>query len=322
MRHTANTFSIQSFDHHQIPAYSWKPESEIRGVIHISHGMAEYGSRYERLAEQLIAQGFIVYSHDHRGHGAAIHQDSAGFFSHSDGWNSVVKDLTAVVCYIKTHHPELPCFLLGHSMGSYILQSYLIENKPKVDGVILSGSNFAPAALLYIAKALSHIEIIRQGEKGKSSLINQLTFAGYNKSFKPNRTEFDWLSRNPDEVDLYINDPLCGFQCTNRLWADLFQGLLHISSLKNLEKIQQDLPFFIMGGEKDPVSAPSGQQNLKKALDKAGMKDVTLALYPEGRHEMFNETNHEQVISRLIQWLDSHFQSTTPASSDSLLETA
>ena len=301
------TITLNTTDHHQIPVYIWDSVATThRGVIHISHGMAEYGSRYQRLAEKLNAAGFVVYAHDHRGHGATTGSTGQGYFADHRGWNKVVEDLDTVVEKITQDHPGTPLFLLGHSMGSYILQNYLMEHTSPAHGVILSGSNFAPKALLHLGRMVASMESMRQGKKGHSPLINQLTFAQYNRSFKPNRTAFDWLSRNPDEVDLYASDPLCGFLCSNHLWKDLFDGLLNISSTSALARIDPSLPVLVMGGEKDPVSAPQGQQKLAKALQKAGLKNVTITLYPDGRHEMFNETNHEQVSNRLIQWIDNY----------------
>ncbi|WP_079253926.1 alpha/beta hydrolase [Endozoicomonas arenosclerae] len=300
------TYTLKS-DDHTIPLYCWNdlPEGVARkGILHISHGMAEYGERYANVAQALNQAGYIVFAHDHRGHGACIEQDGEGYFAGQRGWYKVVDDLVIVVDFVQKKFPSSPLLLMGHSMGSYILQSYLIHHSPKLSGVILSGSNYAPKLLLEAALLIAKMECLRQGKKGISPIIKQLTFTSYNRQFKPNRTEFDWLSRNEKAVDDYIADDLCGFSCSNQLWHDLFKGLLHINAINNLKRIQQDLPILVMGGEKDPVSAPHGQQKLTKALRKAGLKDVTLSLYPEGRHEMLNETNSQQVINRLLQWMN------------------
>ncbi|MGI9276408.1 MAG: lysophospholipase [Endozoicomonas sp.] len=302
------TTTLTSSDQHHIPLFQWglagRDKALARGIVHISHGMSEYARRYQRLAEKLTAAGYIVYAHDHRGHGDCIKTTEQGYFADQDGWHKTVNDLDTVVQHIRKKHPDLPIVLLGHSMGSYILQGYLIDHSPGVTGCILSGSNFAPRPLLYLGRAVAWLESLRQGKKGLSPLINQLTFAQYNRRFKPNRTAYDWLSRDPAEVDKYDQDPLCGFLCTNHLWKDLFDGLLKISSPENLTGIGSSLPVLVMGGEEDPVSAPRGQQKLAKALQKAGLKNVTIRLYPDGRHEMFNEINHEQVTGQLIQWID------------------
>ena len=296
-----------------IPVYQWQPDNSPTAVLHISHGMAEYGRRYHAFARELNKAGFIVYAHDHAGHGERIEMDEdrlQGHFSDQHGWSSAVHDLALTVNNIKKNHPELPVFLLGHSMGSYLLQNYLVNSNPEINGAILSGSNFVAKPLLLVARLITGLEIIRQGKKGNSRLIDQLTFAGYNKKFRPNRTDFDWLSSDPAEVDAYINDPLCGFTCTNQLWADLFSGLQNICSVSSLKNICSELPVLVLGGEKDPISAPNRLQKLAAALQTAGIKDVSLRLYPDGRHELFNETNREQVIQQLIEWLQNHLPET------------
>ena len=308
MARNMKTTTLTACDKHQIPLYQWElPDDDqlsTRAILHISHGMSEYARRYQRLAETLTAAGYMVYAHDHRGHGNCIEATGQGYFADQNGWNKTVEDLDTVVQHISQKHPGLPIVLLGHSMGSYILQDYLIVHSPNVTGCILSGSNFAPRPLLYLGRTVARLESLRQGKKGQSPVINQLTFAQYNQRFKPNRTAFDWLSRDSAEVDKYDQDPLCGYQCTNHLWSDLFEGLLKISSPENLARMKPRLPVLVMGGEEDAVSAPRGQQKLAKALQKAGLKNVTIRLYPDGRHEMFNEINHEQVTNQLIEWIE------------------
>ena len=289
---------------HTIPLYQWPTKLTPKAILHISHGMAEHGQRYQRLAEFFNNHGYIVYAHDHRGHGNTIPTTGQGFFTEKDGWTKVVDDLNHVINHIENNHPELPVIALGHSMGSYILQSYLVRYNPRFAGCVLSGSNLAPKFLLYVARAIARFECLRQGDNGKSPIIKQLTFAQYSRAFKPRRTEFDWLSRDPVEVDNYVKNPICGFFCTNKMWHDLFGGLLEISTINNLQQINSEIPVLILGGEDDPVSAPDGQHKLASALNKAGLKNITLNLYPEGRHEMFNEINREQVTERLLQWID------------------
>ena len=297
-------------DKHSIPVYHWEPVEAAKAIIHISHGMAEHGARYHGLAEQLTAQGYIVYSHDHRGHGATINDSEndspQGHFADQGGWNSVVLDLKMVADHIHTQHASLPCFLLGHSMGSYILQSYLSRYNPTISGTILSGSNYVAKPLLILGRLVAKIETLHQGRMGYSPVIHQLTFAGYNNNFKPNTTEFDWLSRNPESVKRYVTDPLCGFRCSNQLWYDLFGGLQEICSEHRLKKISGQLPVLILGGDQDPVSAPNGLERLHKAFIRSGHSNTTLLLYPDARHELFHETNSPEVIDQLCTWLKKH----------------
>ncbi len=306
-------FTLQQHTH-RIPVTCWDQLPDhitAKAVLHISHGMAEYANRYQSLASQLNTNGFIVYAHDHRGHGDCIKTAGEGYFSDlnsgdKNGWQLVVNDIACVISDIQKRHADLPLIMLGHSMGSYMLQSYLIEHSTELAGAVFSASNFAPPLLLKLGKLVAGIESIRQGKTGHSPMIKQLTFASYNRRFKPNRTEFDWLSSDKEQVDRYASDPLCGFDCGNQLWKELFTGML--KNQKSFNAISHDLPALIMGGELDPVSYPKGQQNLTKALRNAGLKDVTMQLYPDGRHEMFNEVNAQQVVERLIQWINEQVQ--------------
>ncbi len=311
MMNTQHHLHIQQPDNHAIPLYQWTPENEPIAVIHISHGMAEYGLRYKTLATDFNKLGFVVYAHDHRGHGETISHGTQGHFADQNGWQLAVNDIAAVAKFIEERHSDLPCFMLGHSTGSYLLQSYLqqnslVQNQPEISGVILSSSNYTPGLSMLFARAIAKLEIMRQGKTGHSKVIERLTFADFNRRFKPQRTDFDWLSRDEKQVDAYINDPQCGFPCTNQLWADLFAGLHSICSVKALKSLPENLPILILGGAVDPVSAPRGQHNLAAAYRKAGLKDVTTHIYPDGRHEMFNEINRDQVVERLIQWMMNH----------------
>ena len=154
---------------------------------------------------------------------------SLGHFADQGGWGKVVGDLASLNHHIRQQHPELPIFLLGHSMGSYISMAYLLHHSCSLQGAILSGSNYQPQALYRIARLIARFERWRQGPLGKSALIDFLSFGSFNKAFKPNRTAFDWLSRDPQEVDRYVADPLCGFRCSNQLWMDLLGGLADIT---------------------------------------------------------------------------------------------
>lgn len=297
-------------DQHRIPVYQWRPDTAAKAIVHISHGMAEHSGRYQELAKLLASQGFLVYTHDHRGHGATIsstdYTSNQGHFGDRNGWKNVVEDLKRVVDYIFSENQGVPYFLLGHSMGSYILQSYLIRHNPQITGTILSGSNYVPAPLLTLGKLVSRLETCRQGGMGNSPVIHQLTFGGYNRGFKPNVTDFDWLSRDPESVRKYAEDPLCGFRCTNQLWHDLFGGLQEICSFENLRKINDQLPVLIIGGDKDPVSAPAGLNKLETAFIKSGHQHTTLKLYPNARHELFHEVNHLEVFAQLLSWLEKN----------------
>ena len=194
--------------------------------------------------------------------------------------------------------------LFGHSMGSYIGMAYLMQHSCSLQGAVLSGSNYQPVALYKAARLIAGFERWRLGPTGRSRLIDFLSFGSFNKAFKPNRTGFDWLSRDPVEVDRYVTDPLCGFVCTTQLWCDLMDGFQQITPVRNLAQIDADLPLLVIGGDRDPVSQGKRLGHLAGALRTAGIKDVELKIYPDARHELLNESNRDEVTHYLRDWLE------------------
>lgn len=308
-----STFWLTANDRSRLYVNQWMPEGPAKAVVMLSHGMAEHSGRYARLAEALCGAGYGLYALDQRGHGRTADEGTLGLYAETDGWNKVVGDLASLNQHIGQQQPGLPIILLGHSMGSYIAQAYLLHHSASLHGAILSGSNFQPVALYRAARVIARIERLRQGLRGRSALIEFLSFGSFNKAFKPNRTAFDWLSRDPDEVDKYINDPLCGFRCTNQLWIDLLGGLQQISKASNLAQIDPGLPILVMGGECDPVSEGKRLNSLADALRDAGCQHLQLTVYPQARHEVFNETNRDAVIADVLAWLDQALTLRRPA---------
>jgi len=274
--------------------------------------MAEHGGRYERLGIALSEAGFALYVHDQRGHGKTAAQGHLGHYADHDGWSKVVGDLASLSQNIGLRHPGLPVFLLGHSMGSYVAQAYLLHHSASLQGAILSGSNFQPVSLYRSAALIARFERWRQGPTGRSKLIEWLSFGSFNKAFKPVRTRFDWLSRDPQEVDRYVNDPLCGFRCTNQFWLDMLGGLQQISKPSNLEQIDPGLPLLIIGGECDPVSDGKRLKDLADAFEQAGHQPLQLKIYPQARHELLNETNRDEVTRDLLGWLEHALEQPRP----------
>lgn len=302
---------LTSIDGHKIFVRKWcnPKQSKPRGIIHINHGMAEHSRRYEPVAECLVADGYIVYAHDHRGHGHSIPQGGlVGHYADKHGWKLVIADVLKVNEYIRAQEPGLPIILLGHSMGSFIVQCYCIKHGDTVDGVVLSGSGFSTPGALRAPRMLIKLEKLRGGPKGRSPLIDYQTFGTFNKKFGDTRTEADWLTRDSGEVDKYISDPLCGFLCTNQLWQDFLGGLETLSKIRNLQNIPNSLPFYLISGERDPLSFHSTRHGIHKLanhLRSSGQQDVSVKLYEEGRHEIFNELNRQEVIDDLLEWLNS-----------------
>lgn len=288
------------------PVYHWPAPSEPRAVVHIVHGMAEHAARYAETAAALNAAGLEVYAHDHRGHGRSVKEPGdEGFFAEDDGWNLAVADVHRLSQHLAGEHPGLPLILLAHSMGSFMAQQLLTEHGDTWAGVALSGSNGPVGPLGTMGRFIARIERRRLGKRGRSKLIHNLSFGAYNKAFKPARTEFDWLSRDEAIVDAYVADPLCGFVCTTQFWFDMLGGLTRLHAAERLARIPKGLPIYLLAGALDPVSnATKGLDKLLGLYAKQGLERVTHRFYPEGRHEILNETNREEVRTDLLAWID------------------
>jgi len=285
--------------------YRWLPENPVKAVVQIAHGWGEHAGRYARIADALCREGYAVYANDHRGHGhTARTPEELGFFSGRDGWTKCAGDLWQLHQHIAASHPDAPIVILGHSMGSFMTQQFISEHGDVLAGAVLSGSNGAPPSSARVGVWLAYLERLRVGPRGKSRLMNRLVFGAFNKPFEPARTPFDWLSRDPAEVDRYIADPLCGaFESTVQLYIDVLGALPDVGKVARQARIPKKLPIYIFGGTRDPVG--SNIEELVEAYRAAGIQDVRHQFYVRGRHESLNETNRDEVTRDLIQWLNS-----------------
>ncbi|MGF1469356.1 MAG: alpha/beta fold hydrolase [Sandaracinaceae bacterium] len=299
-------YELAASDGPTLAAYRWLPDGPPRGAVQIVHGMAEHAQRYDRLARALTEAGWAVASHDHRGHGhTAMRDEDLGFFAERGGWARVLDDVRTVRGWLRAEAPEGPLALLGHSMGSFIAISSMLEEDPGVERVALTGSGQLGGALATAALWVARLERVRQGPRGRSALIEKLTFGSYNDRFAPARTAFDWLSRDEAEVDRYVDDPRCGFRCTNQLWIDLLEALRDLGRPAVLRGLPASVPFGLFSGALDPVGdASKGIRRLAAQLRQAGVKEVEVKLYPEARHEVLNETNRDEVTRDLLAWFE------------------
>lgn len=300
---THQQFWLPAEDDTPLFIHHWSTGQTPRAAVMIAHGMAEHGGRYERFATALNNAGFDVYVHDQRGHGRTAEHGQLGHFDDADGWQKVLRDLSTVNHWIRQQHPAAPIFLFAHSMGSHLALAYLMQHSSSLQGAILSGSDRQSHATYRWAALLARFECWRLGGKGRSALIEHLSFGSFNKRFRPARTAFDWISSDPAEVDRYIADPLCGFRCSNQFWLDLLHGLAKISAPAALSQIADHLPLLIIGGAHDPVSRGKRLEVLAQALSAAG-PTVELKIYPDARHELLNECNRDAVTQDLIDWLN------------------
>ena len=300
-----NTFKAE--DQKEVYYYQWLPENEekIKGIVQIAHGMAEHGARYDRFADVLIKEGFAVYANDHRGHGkTAGSLDQVGYFEDHNFWVSAIRDMHQMQEVIAKRHPEKPIFLFGHSMGSMLARHYISLYGKELKGVILSSTNGNPGMLGQAGILLAKGQAMMKGRKVKSALLDKLSFGQFNQSFKPNRTDFDWLSRDEAEVDKYINDPYCGTVFSTGFFVDFLEGIKIINKEKTYLSTPKDLPMLLFAGDQDPVGdMGKGVNAVYKMYQKVGLEDVKCTLYVGGRHEMLNETIREEVFADLVKWL-------------------
>ena len=304
------TFRFPSCDgEHQVFARQWLPESgQIRGVVQIVHGVAEYIDRYAHVARILAGHGFAVVGSDHLGHGrTASGAEEYGFFCEQSGWHTVSGDVRRLRVLMGEKYPNLPYFVLGHSMGSFLTRTYLIDWPGTVTGAILSGTGQESPATVSAGWHTANLVCKTVGPRAHSKLIERCSFHAYNKQFAPNRTRADWISRDEAVVDAYIDDPLCQFLPTAGMFRDMMEGLQYIANKANLKKMDPVTPVLFISGDRDPVGQNGkGVKKVAGFFEQAGTQDLTVKLYPEGRHEMLNEINRDEVFEDVLTWLDAH----------------
>jgi len=304
----ADSFTFKADDQKDIHVYRWRPDdgAPARAVIHIAHGMAEHAARYARVAEALVGAGYVVYANDHRGHGKTAAPGDLGWLG-PDGFRRCVRDLEQLVAFEKKENPGLPAVIFGHSMGSYMTQALLIEAGAEVRGAVLSGTGGKPSLIASAGRVVARAERRRLGPRGSSKILRALSFDAFNKAFRPNRTAFDWLSRDEAEVDRYVADPLCGFPVSTQLWVDMLDALAMISAPEQQARLPRELPIYVFCGTEDPVGERTKSvEQLLGAYGRAGVRDVAHKFYPGARHETLNETNRDEVTRDLLAWLDAH----------------
>lgn len=291
----------------QIRAQKWLPCGEPRGVLQISHGICEHIGRYDHFARFMADHGFAVVANDHLGHGKSFDQPQhQGFFAETGGWARVVDDMHTLYEITARQHPRLPYFLLGHSMGSFLARTYVLKHQNNLRGLLLSGTGQPLSSAVSFGIAYAGRIIKKNGPLHRSKRITLLCFGTYNNAFLPVRTVSDWISRDEQMIDEHLADKLCGFTPTAAMYRDMFTGVRYITSRRNMARMQKDLPVYFFSGDKDPVGEEGkGVERAFQSFMEAGCTDLSLKLYPEGRHEMLNEINKEQVYADLLGWVES-----------------
>ena len=287
----------------------WTPVNrEIRGVVQIAHGVAEYGARYAVFAQFLCEKGFVVVANDHLGHGQSLIEGRPMvYLGDENGWEHTVDDMERLRERTAAVFPGKPYFLFGHSMGSFLARTHLIRYPGRLTGCVICGTGHMSGLVTAGGKLIADGEIKKLGRAAYSEKADTLAFGAYNKRFAPNRTAFDWLSVNEENVDAYIADPLCGGKTTLGLFRDMMGGLSFICRQENINMMDKDLPVFFIAGDQDPVGdMGKGVEKAHACFKKAGMKDVSLKLYHGLRHEILNEKTCQYVFLDVLTWLERH----------------
>ena len=299
-------FELQVANEVLLKGFIYEPKGEKIGIVQICHGMAEHIKRYDNFMQYLCENNFVVIGYDQRGHGmTAGSVENCGYMDDNDNIEVLVHDVHKINQYIKEQYPNLPLYLFGHSMGSFVSQRYVELYDNEIDGLILSGSYYNKNLLIRTGNLLASLITKIKGRKKVSHFINNLSLGSYNKKIKNAKTDVDWLSRDHENNINYINDEYCGMIFSVSYFKDLTKTFILIAN--DLELINNDLPIYIMSGDCDPVGEfGKGTTKLFNKLKSVGISDLTLKLYKDGRHEMLNEINKEEVYQNILQWILEH----------------
>ncbi|MBR4084920.1 MAG: alpha/beta fold hydrolase [Lachnospiraceae bacterium] len=284
-------------------------DKEVIGVIQIAYGMAEHIGRYETFGEAMAQKGFVVTGQDYPGHGKTLKEgDVPGYFCEKDPATVVVENVHSLHKLMREEYPRVPYILLGHSMGSFVVRNYISCYGREISAAILLGTAMQGKALIGFGKTLNGIQKTIFGSKHVSKLLNYLSFGSNIKYFKPARTPSDWLTRDTQAVELYNADSLCGFFFTVNGFETLFELIGRMNRMNVMQNIPKELPVLIMAGTKDPVgNFGKGPKKLYELMKKVGLVNVHCRLYDGARHELLNETNREDVIKDICEWIGKDF---------------
>ena len=292
----------------KIHGMRWIPEGDKPiCILQIIHGMAEYIERYDEFAEKMAEKGILVVGEDHLGHGKSVKENGTyGYFCERDAATVVVRDSHRLKKMTQEKYPGVPYVILGHSMGSFILRNYLCRYGTGIQAAVIVGTGMQPRPLLLAAKTVAALQKVFCGSRHPSGLLNALSFGSYNKRITKPRTVMDWLTKEEETVDAYMEDPLCGFTFTVDGFQTLFELVNRLYKKENLEKMPKELPVLFVAGKEDPVGDyGKGVEKAYQSLKDTGMKNVQIKLYENDRHELLNESDRETVYKDIYQWIMS-----------------
>lgn len=286
--------------------YTPDNDEEIRCVVQIVHGMAEYAERYGEFAEYLTTKGIVVTGEDHMGHGKSVGKDGKfGYFCEQDPATVLVRDVHRLKKATQELYPNVPYIIMGHSMGSFIARNYMFRYGTGISGTVIMGTGMPDKRLMLLAKTVAGVQKAVLGSRHVSELIGGLVFGKYNERIEKPRTDFDWLSRDPEQVGKYIADPMCGFTFTVNGFSTLFELILRLHVADNLERIPKKLPVLMVSGTADPVGDyGKGVQKAYDMLKDAGLENIRLRMYEGARHELLHETNRSAIAQDIYLWIE------------------
>lgn len=300
------TFFIESSNQcNKINCVVWIPDEKPKAILQISHGMMEHIERYQEFATFLNSNGILVVGSDHLGHGGSVNSpDELGYFGHHHADKHLVDDLFQVTKIIKESYPDIPYFIFGHSMGSYLVRRYLMEYGNEIDGAIMEGSGNQPHLLTGIG--LLMVKLMKRFKKDtyRSRFVTKMIFGGYTKRIKNAKSSAAWLTSDVEILQKFRSDTRCGFIFTLNGYETLFQSIRYVTKMSNIRKIPKDTPILIISGSEDPVGGYG--KDVKKAyynMKKAGIQKVDLKLYQGLRHETLNEVSRNQVYQDILSWI-------------------
>lgn len=303
-------FNFLSYDGcSQIHTIEWSPEIEARAILQITHGMKEYIDRYDDFAKYLNQFGIYVVGQDHLGHGQSANEKRYGFFHESQGNECLMNDMRSLHLITEAKYPRLPYFILGHSMGSFLVRQYIGHYGRYLDGAIIMGTAQQPKQLIALAKNILALGIQLKGPYYTNHSLDVILTRFFNHHFQPVTTFADWISKDEAEVRKYVENPWCTFDFTFSAYYEMLKSMQKMNEPRILHSIPKSLPIFLISGEDDPVgNFGKGVYQVYERYQQLGLSDVTIRLYPTDRHEILHETDRLVVYEDIYQWLEKHFK--------------
>lgn len=285
----------------QIHALEWIPEGAPKAILQIAHGMVEHIGRYNDFGTYLASKGVYVTGHSHLGHGKSmVSKEKMGYFAEPNGNECVLGDIHEIRKLTQKKYPDVPYFLMGHSMGSFLTRQYLGRYGEGLSGAIIMGTGEQPDLILSAGKMVCKVIAAFKGWEHRSNFVNSLVIGGFEKEMGKG-----WLSRNEENVKNYAADPLSGFVFTLNAFYHMFDGMAKMNTQEKGGNFPKELPIFFVAGSEDPVGAyGKGVEIVYQRYLKKGAKNVAMKLYADDRHEILNELDKDVVYEDIYQWLN------------------